>query len=131
MRSERTSIEGSEDTRPPTLEAELSITNDATEHIHCRNYDHNCGYDVHIVIRQVDSIAFERRIYLQPGSVRSLSDVVPTGTWQVSVSLDESCSRTVVCSIGPTNDQTVVVECGNGAISVTDRDRSGTDTHRQ
>jgi hypothetical protein len=118
---------GSHHSREPTVGFET----DANEHVHCRNYDHTSGYDLNITIRRMDTIAFDERLYLQPGRLRTLSDVVPSGTWQVSVSLDRQTARTAVCSIGPSSEQTVVVECGNGALSVTDRTRTGTDGYRR
>jgi hypothetical protein len=108
-------------------ESAVGFEADATEHIYCRNHDHTSGYDLKITIRRMDTVAFDERLYLQTGCLRTLSDVVPSGTWQVSVSLDRQTTQTAVCSVGPSREQTVVVECGNGAVSVTDRTRTGID----
>ena len=119
--------DGSHHPREPTVGFET----DVIEQIYCRNYDPTSGYDLNISIRRLDTIAFDERLYRQPGRLRTLSDVVPSGTWQVSVSLDRQTARTAVCSIGPSSEQTVVVECGNGTLSVTDRTRTGTDGCRR
>jgi hypothetical protein len=129
MRPEKASVDGSKHTLQRSPGPQLFLSEEATEHVRCRNYDHDCGYDIQIVIRRVNSTAFDRRLHLRPGGVRSLSDVVPTGTWQVAVSLDGAQPRTGICAIGQSIDQTAVVECGNGAIAVSDRVRSSNDGH--
>jgi hypothetical protein len=131
VKSEEAPARGTAGSILGTAESRFIGSEAATEHVQCRNHDHECGYDVQVVIRRADTTAFDERLYLQPGGVRSLSDVVPSGTWQVVVSLDGGSPRTAICSIGPSLDQTVVVECGNGALSVTDRQRSRPDDHRQ
>jgi hypothetical protein len=90
--------------------------------IRFRNYDHAQGYDVDLAIRRADVTGYEDRVYLQPGAVRCLRNLVPPGTWHVAVSIDNGNPRGIVCSIGPAIDTTVVVECGNGALSVTGDD---------
>jgi hypothetical protein len=91
------------------------------EQLQCRNYDHDRGYDLTVTLQRDGTCALARRYHLQPGAVRCLGDLVPAGTWTVVVTLDGGAPRRATCTIGPNPDETAVVECGNGALAVSQR----------
>lgn len=90
-----------------------------TEDLHVRNYDVRRTYDV-AVSAESDSGTreFERRYTLRPGQCRSLTGVLPDGTYDVTVALDPVSEETVACRIGPAPEATALVEVGNGVVSV-------------
>jgi hypothetical protein len=90
------------------------------EQLHCRNYDHERGYDLTVTFQR-DGTCEARQYHLQPGAVRCLGDIVSPGTWDVVVTLDGGDPRRATCRIGSTGAETVVVECGNGAVAVRGR----------
>jgi hypothetical protein len=91
------------------------------EQLHLRNHDIVEGYDIDIRLQSEEGSSFNRQIYLQPGAVRCLGDLVPAGNWQVSVSLDGKSDETAWCALGPTIGHTAVIECGNGVVTVGQR----------
>lgn len=91
-----------------------------TEHVHIRNHDHQWGYDLALEVVDGDGrTVFEDRYYLQPDQVESELDALPAGEYEVRATLDNLQEATLECPIGPDPEQTVVVEMGNGVLSLT------------
>ena len=91
-----------------------------TEDILIRNYDHQRGYDLHLVVTHVDETAFQKRYYLQPGETISECDLLPSAQYEVTVTLDNTQEATRHCRIGQSLNHTVVIEIGNKALSLTE-----------
>lgn len=95
-------------------------TGQRTEDLYLRNYDPFQGYDLAVTVRDAaGETAFRRRYYFQPGEVESESGLLAPGEYEVTVELDNHRRKTVTCRVGPDPDETVHVELGNGAVSVT------------
>jgi hypothetical protein len=109
------------DRRDRSISAQQVAHGTASEQLHLRNYDSIEGYDLEIRLQREQQSAFERRVYLPPGAVRCLGEVVTPGNWQVTVSMDEKRQERAWCSLGPAVGQTAVLECGNGIIAVRER----------
>ncbi|MDZ7701530.1 MAG: hypothetical protein U5J98_05380 [Halobacteriales archaeon] len=91
-----------------------------TEHVHIRNHDYQWGYDLTLEIVDADGHAvFEDRYYLQPGQIESELDALPPGEYEVRATLDNLQEASLECRIGPSPEETVVVELGNGILSLT------------
>lgn len=85
-----------------------------------RNYDHQWAYDVEIVARdETGEPVFERRYYLQPGGTASEPGELPPGTYEFTVTMDNDARDVLRCRIDETPERTVLVELGNGTMSVT------------
>lgn len=92
-----------------------------SEDLLLRNHDFQWGYDVAVEVRNDDGVAFEKRYYLQPGGARSELDVLSAGEYAVRVVLDDRREATAECVVGEGPDRGVLVEVGNGAVSLQDR----------
>mgnify|MGYP000548434929 CR=1 FL=1 len=91
-----------------------------SEDVHVRSYAHQVGYDLELEVVDPDgSVAFEGRYYLQPGAIESEVDVVPEGEYEVRAVLDGDRETVSRCRIGSDPEETVVVEVGNGILSLT------------
>lgn len=92
-----------------------------TEDVYLRNYDPFCEYDLTVTITDASGESvFRQRYYFQPGEVKSERDLLPAGTYEVTVELDNRRRETATCRVGPDPDRTVHVELGNGTVSVTE-----------
>lgn len=110
MRRQRAPIQGSRGQGAPTS---------ATEDVLIRNYDFQWGYDVEIVAEAAaDGTVFEKRYYLQPGGTRREVEVLEPGEYAVRVVLDGDRESAARCQVGDGPDESVLVELGNGAVSV-------------
>jgi hypothetical protein len=97
-----------------------------SEDLHLRSYAHQIGYDLEIELVDSDgSVAFRDRYYLQPGATEGEIDAVPAGEYEVRAVLDGDREAVRRCRIGSDPEETVVVEIGNGVLSLTEglRDR--------
>lgn len=95
-----------------------SVTSEA---IHIRNYDHQWGYDLDVAVTTPDGDpVFRERYYLQPGGSISEDDVVPSGEYELHVTLDNSHHERLQCRISSAPGHTAVVEVGNGALGLTE-----------
>lgn len=92
-----------------------------TEDVLIRNHDFQWGYDLELRASKPDgTTALEARYYLQPGGTRSEFGALEPGTYEVEVVLDgdREAARTCRLDGGPADG--VLVELGNGAVSVHD-----------
>lgn len=91
-----------------------------SEEIHIRNYDHERSYDLAIEIADSDGdVRFKKRYFLQPEGIESVVGVIPAGEYEVRVTLDGATEESIHCRINAAPENTVVVEIGNGAYSLT------------
>lgn len=89
--------------------------------LHIRNYDHRWGYDLYLEVVNEDGVQlFQKRYYLQPGRIESEFDVLPSGEHEVRATLDDSERTVQRIEIDDSPEHTVVIEVGNGALSVTE-----------
>lgn len=104
---------GTDSTNPRPTEAD-------TEDVLVRNYDFQWGYDVEVTALAGDGQrVHDERYYLQPGETRSEFGVFVPGEYDVRVVLDNRRTTTVRVEIAGAADG-VLVELGNGAVSVQD-----------
>ncbi|MFB6149776.1 MAG: hypothetical protein ABEJ48_08935 [Halobacteriales archaeon] len=97
-----------------------SGTQNTSEEILIRSYDHRWAYDLEIeAIDQTDRSRFRKRYYLQPGQIEGERDVLPAGEYELRITLDNTHHKTVDCRIGSSPADTVVIEIGNGTMSIT------------
>lgn len=86
-----------------------------------RNHDFQWGYDLEIEVRdEAGEVVLEGRYYLQPGATESELDVLPPGTYDVRVVVDNRREAAAACRIGEGPREGILVELGNGAVSVHD-----------
>jgi hypothetical protein len=92
----------------------------ASEAVHVRSHDHEWAYDLDLEIAALDGeVVFQRRYYLQPGASRSEVGDLPDGEYEVRAILDNEHREVRRCRIDATTEGTVVVEIGNGVLSLT------------
>jgi hypothetical protein len=104
------------------------------EQLHIRNYDETRRYHLAVsVSRPGYPPSHEATYELAPDNVLSELQVVPPGRYNVTVEgsfrpvenapTDEPTgddADTAVCNVGDRAPQTVVIECGNGVVSVSE-----------
>jgi hypothetical protein len=104
------------------------------EQLHLRNYDESRRYQLTVSVSQPNGGPEHEATYeLAPRDVESELQVVPPGRYEVQVSgafrpagpdrhhgTTGSDEETVSCNVGDRPQQTVVVECGNGVVTVSE-----------
>lgn len=91
-----------------------------TEDVLIRSYDHQWAYDLEIeILSPGGGTVFSERYYLQPGHTESEFDVVEPGEYLVKAILDNSSVKTNRCRLGQDFEHTVLIEVGNGTMSLT------------
>jgi hypothetical protein len=96
-------------------------SSEAAEEIYIRNYDHQWGYDLDLVVTTPDGdVVFRKRYYLQPGQTVSEHDPLPSADYEFHVTLDNSQEESRQCRVDSSLDHTAVIEVGNGVLSVTE-----------
>jgi len=92
-----------------------------SEDLFVRNYDPYRRYDVTLSVSAADGTpAFEERYSFRPGQVAGERDVLPPGTYEVTVALGGCRRKRATCRVGPSPEHTIHVELGNGIVSVTE-----------
>lgn len=91
-----------------------------SEELHIRNFDVRRAYDLTVRFRRGDNVVFSERYYLTPGKTVTEIDRIWPGEYEVVVELDAQRRETATCQVGPTPDETALIEVGNGTISVTE-----------
>lgn len=91
-----------------------------SEQVHIRNHDHRVGYDLNLeIVDAGGQRVFENRYYLQPGQIESELEALPPSEYEIRATLDNLRMETLQCRIGPEPEHTLVVEMGNGVLSLT------------
>lgn len=91
-----------------------------SEQIHLRNHDYQLGYDLNLeIVDAAGEVVFENRYYLQPGQIESELDALPPGEYEIWATLDNRQAETLQCRIDAAPAHTLVVEMGNGVLSLT------------
>jgi hypothetical protein len=101
--------------------------------LHLRNYDESRQYRLTVSVRQPNGgPKYEATYELAPSDVASELEIVPPGRYEVHVSgsfrpVDGEShhtagrdEETANCNVGDRPPQTVVVECGNGIVTVSE-----------
>lgn len=103
-----------------------SITKPSSEDLFIRSYDHRLSYDIDVEVRTPDGqVVFQNRYYLLPGHIASETNVLPNSEVLVDVALDNEPEASVRCEIDEQPEHTVMIEVGNGALSLTQGVTSG------
>jgi hypothetical protein len=89
-----------------------------SEDLHIRNRDQETGYDVEVTIRQGEILHYRTEYHLLPGQSGSSVNLLPTGIYDVTVTLntDETAVGSVRVSDDP--DETIAVEIRDGSARV-------------
>jgi hypothetical protein len=109
-----------EDMRALTTQREAEHPETATEDIHIRNYDTRESHTLWVRVVEDGTCVFERSYRLRPGEAESELDALPEGEYDVEVELDGLRRRVGRCEVGEGPERTVLVEMGNGTVSVTE-----------
>ena len=90
-----------------------------SEDVHVRNYD---GDETHeLEVRAVGADRTVERTYrVGPGATESDTGVLPPGEYDVEVELDGLKRWAGHCRVGERPEHTVLVEVGNGLVSITE-----------
>lgn len=99
-------------------EATPTVSPAYAEDIHLRNYDVERAYRVTINVADGDSTVFENTYWLRPGAFLSEIDEIEPGEYDVTVEIDTGRSVTRRCQVDADHEHTVLVELGNGIVSV-------------
>lgn len=92
-----------------------------SEAILIRSHDHQWAYDIHVdVLADGGEPVYQNRYFLLPGQTKSECNVAPDGEYTVRVTLDNDRTREIACRLGDRPDETLVIEVGNGCLSLTD-----------
>jgi hypothetical protein len=92
-----------------------------TEDVLIRNYDHQRGHDLNLVIRtQAGERVFRNRYYLQPGETVSECDILPSADYEIAVTFDNTQEASRRYQIDSSAGHTAVIEIGNGALSLSE-----------
>jgi hypothetical protein len=89
------------------------------EQLTLRNHDHRSGYglDVRVTDDTGTTVARERYVVGSQTTKRAF-DLCPPGEYTIEVSHGGERADAVTCRLGESAADTVVVECGNGVVSV-------------
>lgn len=118
VRSEYRAMQGRQDAQGVTIQRPATHR---TETLFIRNYDVTWSYDLDVTVVDSDGdVVFDDRFYLRPGETVSEHDVIGDGTYDVTAVLDNRRSKTGTCEVGDGPDETILVELGNGIVSVTE-----------
>lgn len=104
------------------------------EQLHLRNYDESRRYRLMVSVSKPNGgPEYEATYELAPGDSESELEIVPPERYEVHVSgafrptgpnrhhgTTGSDKETVSCNVGDRPQQTVVVECGNGVVTVSE-----------
>jgi hypothetical protein len=90
------------------------------EDVHIRNFDIERVYDLTLKVRDEDGLSFANQYHLTPGKTVSELDRLPPGYYVVEATINDRRSDMTVCEIGLTPAKTVLVEIGNGTVSITE-----------
>jgi len=101
------------DARPPVEETVR------TETLLLRNYDPHAAYDLSVAVGDETPPAFAARYHLRPGQIETVSGVLASGEYEVTVELHGHREKTAACRVGSAPEDTIHVEVGNGIVSVT------------
>jgi hypothetical protein len=107
------------DTEAPNTTPSCSAVR--TEDIYLRNYDPYQAYDLALTVTDPDGrTAFEKTYHFRPGQHESVEGVLPPGEYEVTTELDNRNRNTVDCRVGPSAEETIHIELGNGIASITE-----------
>lgn len=90
-----------------------------SEDILLRNYDLATAHRVWVTIKTEGECIFETSYRLSPGESRSIADVVQAGEYDIEVQIDNLNPQSSCCQISNDLTETIHIEMGNGAISIT------------
>lgn len=99
-------------------EATPTVSPAYSEDVHIRNYDVERAYRVTLALANDEGTAFEESYWLRPGAFLSEVDEIDPGEYEVEVTLDNGRSVSRTCQVDTDHDHTVLVELGNGIVSV-------------
>lgn len=103
--------------QPPDRDRSTAITRE----IVLRNYDHDAERTVSLTLDPRDE-EFPRHtvtVRLAPGETYCPPELAPRGAYRITATLSDGRQDSAVCSLGSEFEETVLVETGNGTISVT------------
>lgn len=90
------------------------------EDLHIRNHDQEAEYDVQLRITQDDDVCHEAEYHLLPDQSGSSVNLVDSGQYTVTASIDDSIAKTAVITVSNEPDQTISIEIINGTLRITE-----------
>lgn len=90
------------------------------EAVHVRNLDPERSYRLSLAVRDDDGVPLDETYVLAPGATRSDPGPLAPGVYDVVAELAAGDRDTARCAVGERPAHTVLVELGNGAVSVTE-----------
>ncbi len=100
-------------------EAATTVSPAYSEDIHIRNYDVERAYRVTVDVADGADKVFSETYWLRSGAFLSEIDEIDPGEYEVTVDIDNGRSVTRTCQVDADLDHTVLIELGNGIVSVT------------
>jgi hypothetical protein len=91
----------------------------ASADLFVRNFDTTRTNHLTVRVRDDDGIVFASRYALTPGKTECEVGRLGPGEYDVIVELDSQRRERATCQIGPGPEKTILVEIGNGTVSVT------------
>jgi hypothetical protein len=107
-------------TRTDHHEQSAQTAHPRSEDIFIRNFDTRRSYDLTVRIRDAEGIVFADQYYLTPGRTEHETDRLTAGEYEITVELDGRRREQRTCQVGSTVGNTVLVEVGNGIVSITE-----------
>lgn len=112
----------------PQVEAEADPDGDEaarrtlnSEDVHVRSYAHRETYELELEVIGADGeVALAETYALAPGAVKSEVNALPAGTYEVRATLDDDRSETRSCRVDDSPAGTILIEVGNGVLSLTE-----------
>jgi hypothetical protein len=91
------------------------------EHLTLRNHDERTGYGITLRVSDADGRVLERTgYYLGSGTTKRVYDVADVGPVTVEVVHAGEFAGAVTTRLDDSREGTVVIECGNGVVTVTE-----------
>jgi len=92
-----------------------------SEDVHVRSYAHRETHELELEVIGADGeVALAATYALDPGAVKSEINALPAGTYEVRATLDGDRRETRPCRVDGSPAGTVVIEVGNGVLSLTE-----------
>jgi len=92
-----------------------------SEDVYVRSYAHHETHELDLEVVGADgTVALAETYALDPGAVKSEINALPAGTYEVRAVLDGDRRATRPCRVDGSPAGTIVIEVGNGVLSLTE-----------
>lgn len=91
-----------------------------SEDLHIRNHDQTADYDVQLRIEQGGDVCHSADYHLLPDQSGSSVNLLQSGEYTVTASIDDSVAKTAVVEVSDDPEQTIFIEIINGEIKISE-----------